>query len=183
MCLPRTLSLPRSKPCVRSGSVNSTVISALPELGPSLLLAAWIIVFLSVALTVAAVGPTIEVLTKAQFAKISANKQVRELENEFRRQVPYLSEKERQILGYLWHQQIKTFTADHDGGHAATLIARGYIRYAGVRGQSFDMDKCPMLVPDYVWRVVEEDPAKFPYVPDMCDGYEAEPWRIHWALR
>lgn len=155
----------------------------LPELGPSLLLAAWVVVFLSIALTVAAVGPSVEAKVKAQFASLAMRKHVKELEKEFRDHVPYLSAKERQILGYLLHHRIKTFTADHNGGYAATLIARGYIRYAGVRGQSFDMDNCPMLVPEYVWKVLEEDPSKFPYTPDMSHGQEVHPWRIHWMAR
>lgn len=163
--------------------ITLTSRGVLPELGPSLRLAAWIILFLSAALTVAAVGPSIEKPIKAWISKLTVRTKMKALEADFRRQVPYLSEKERQILGYLLYHRIKTFTADHDGGYAATLLARGYIRYAGVGGQSFDIDKCPMLVPEYVWKVLEEDPSKFPYVPDLESGHEAHPWRIHWMAR
>ncbi|MBY2906055.1 hypothetical protein [Rhizobium leguminosarum] len=155
----------------------------LPELGQSLLLAAWVILFLSTALTVAAIGQSVQVKGKAYFASLAMRQNIRKLEKEFRDQVPYLSGKERQIFGYLLHHRIKTFTADHSGGYAATLIARRYIHYAGVRGQSFDIDECPMLVPDYVWKVLEEDPSNFPYIPDLESGHEAQPWRIHWMAR
>ncbi|MGO6667054.1 hypothetical protein [Rhizobium ruizarguesonis] len=155
----------------------------LPPLSPTFELTVWAALFVSAALSVASIGPAIERGLKSSLVRRSAKRHLREVEDGFREYVPFLSERERQIFGYLLHYRIKTFTADHDGGYAATLLARGYIRFAGVRGQRFDLDKCPMLVPEYVWKVLEEDTTKFPYIPDMESGHEAQPWRIHWMVR
>jgi hypothetical protein len=96
-------------------------------------------------------------------------------------------DRSRQILGYLREKKTKSFTADHDGGYAGTLLARGFIRYIGVRGQTFDMDKCPMAVSEHVWKVMEEQPVAFPYEPEYRSTYgkryEMEPWRIPWEVR
>lgn len=155
----------------------------LPALDPLPTLVAWVILFLSVALTVAVIGASaqggIEGLWKIflrRRARLKAEKSFRDYE-------PFLSEKERQILGYLLKHKLKTFTADHDGGYAGTLIARGIILYIGVPGQSFDLDKCPLAVSDPVWAVMEQMPEKFPHNPILKGRVEVKPWRVPWELR
>jgi hypothetical protein len=50
--------------------------------------------------------------------------------------IPFLSAKERVILNYLRKKKQRTFVADHDGDYASTLLAKRYIPYMGVQGQS-----------------------------------------------
>ena len=105
----------------------------------------------------------------------------------FRAYVPYLTPKERKILGYLLHHKQKTFEIAADGGHAGGLLARGFIQFRGVAGQAFDIDNRIAVVPDDVWVVMEELSSDFPYSPEI-DGsgrnrVETHPWRVDWRTR
>jgi hypothetical protein len=64
--------------------------------------------------------------------------------------IPFMSDKERQIIGYLLHHRVKMFDCADSGCHAAPLIARGLVVVAAARGQIFDMERVPMAVPDHV---------------------------------
>lgn len=155
----------------------------LPALAPLPTLVAWVILFLSVALSVAAICQSAQRGTEALWKLFLARRARLKAEQTFRDYEPFLSEKERQILGYLLKHRLKTFAADRDGGYAGTLIARSIIQYIGVPGQTFDLDKCPLAVPDSVWKVMEEMPEKFPHKPIFREGVEVKPWRIPWQLR
>jgi hypothetical protein len=50
-----------------------------------------------------------------------------------------LTKKEREIIAYLLHHGQRMFTANLDGGHAATLMSRGIVRKALRAGQVFDI--------------------------------------------
>jgi hypothetical protein len=79
--------------------------------------------------------------------------------------IPFMSDKERQIIGYLLHHRLKMFDCADDGGHAAALIARGMVVAAAARGQIFDMERVPMAVPDHVWAVLKKHADQFPSSP------------------
>ena len=97
--------------------------------------------------------------------------------------IPFMSDKERQIIGYLLKYRRKMFDCAHDGGYAAPLLARGIVIMAGVRGQVFDMEHMPMAVPDHVWEVLERHADKFPHRPEINGKTEVQPWRVHWMAR
>lgn len=99
------------------------------------------------------------------------------------RAIPFMTEKEREIVGHLLHHNSKVFEADHDGGYAASLLGRRFITILAQRGQSFDLDRVPMIVPDPVWEVWKRHQDKFPYKRILDDGHEVDPWRISWKLR
>ncbi len=86
-----------------------------------------------------------------------------------------LTEREREIIAYLLHHNQRMFTADLDGGHAATLIARGVVRNAVRPGQVFDMTDVPMEIPRPIWNVIKTMKDRFPYSGDEDDPY---PWRV-----
>ncbi|TIL23674.1 MAG: hypothetical protein E5Y88_22375 [Mesorhizobium sp.] len=158
----------------------------LPPLDAFSTLVAWIILFLSGALSVAAVAGGAQRGLEAAWKVFQRRQARRGEEQSFRSYVPFLTEKERQILGYLFAHKQKTFVADRDGGYAGTLIARRIIRYIGVPGQTYDLNKCPLAVADCVWKVMEEQPESFPHSPILSDGgdkVEVEPWWIPWQLR
>ncbi len=94
-----------------------------------------------------------------------------------------MSDKERQIIGYLLKYRRKTFDSADDGGYAAPLIARGIVVVAGVGGQRIDLERVPMAVPDHVWEVLEKHADEFPHRPDMNGKTEMQPWRVPWMVR
>jgi hypothetical protein len=86
-----------------------------------------------------------------------------------------LNAKEREIVSYLLHRNERMFTADIDGGHAATLIARGIVKSAVRPGQVFDPTDVPMEIPRAIWNLVKGLKDQFPYSGDEDDPY---PWRV-----
>jgi hypothetical protein len=96
-------------------------------------------------------------------------------EADLREELSELNAKEREIIAYLVHHNERLFTADIDGGHAATLIARGFVRVALRPGQVFDSADVPMEVPRPVWNVVKQMKEQFPYSGDEDDPH---PWRV-----
>ncbi len=66
---------------------------------------------------------------------------------------PFMTPKEKEIIGYLLAKNLKTFTADSDGGYAATLLSRGIIIVLARLGQYLHLNKVPMAVPDFLWDV------------------------------
>ena len=86
-----------------------------------------------------------------------------------------LSKKETEIISYLLHHNERLFTADMDGGHAATLVSRGIVRNALRPGQVFDVTDVPMEIPRAIWNVLKTIKDRFPYSGDADDPY---PWRV-----
>jgi hypothetical protein len=75
-------------------------------------------------------------------------------------------------------------TADQDGGHAATLISKGILRLAVLRGQTVRGTDVPFVVPDCVWDELVKQKLNFPYSPPQRgDGIEPHPWRVPWMAR
>jgi hypothetical protein len=97
--------------------------------------------------------------------------------------IPFMSPKDRQIIGYLLQHRQKTFSCASDGGYAAALIARGIIRMAARPGQMVDLEDVPHLIPDYIWEVLEQHRDQFPHRPEMDGRVEVEPWREGWMAR
>ncbi len=100
-----------------------------------------------------------------------------------RKYISHMTEKDRQIIGYLLHYNQKVFDADQDGGYAAPLISKRVIRCALIPGQAFDVIRVPFEIPDHVWSVLKENRESFPYTPPVNDEDEVYPWAIDWRLR
>jgi hypothetical protein len=93
--------------------------------------------------------------------------------------IPHMTEKEREIIGYLLAKNQKMFGAASDGGYASTLLSRGIVRVAARQGQHIDMMDVPMEIPDYVWEVLSAHRDQFPYTPrGTRNGVEPHPWRV-----
>lgn len=96
--------------------------------------------------------------------------------------IPYMTDREKEIIGYLLHHNQKVFQTDEDGGYAAPLISRGIVRRSGVPGQVIDVRRVPFEIPDHVWAVLESHRNAFP-----CNGPDREgatpPWVIPWMAR
>lgn len=105
----------------------------------------------------------------------------RKVSDEVRRYIPYMTPKEREIIGYLLSFKMKTFLAASDGGYANTLISRGIVIVALRPGQSFEEESVPMTIPDHIWKILEEHRNEFPKY-DVTDD-RPKPWRISWMAR
>ncbi len=95
--------------------------------------------------------------------------------------IPHMTPKEREVIAYLLAKNQKTFTAEADGGHAATLLSRGIVIVIARQGQHLDPEHVPMTIPDHLWNVLVRQRYQFPYVVPP-DG-EVHPWRVHFAER
>jgi hypothetical protein len=148
----------------------------------------WLVMLIAAGLALAPVGSTAQAAINRTAVKWRRRREAREAEQEFRNSIQHLTDKERQILGYLRKKNQRMFEADADGGFASTLLARGIVRMqAGPGGQVIYADRVPIIVPDHVWRVMQELPDEFPYRPEYNSGpgkrVEAHPWRIPWMAR
>ncbi len=76
--------------------------------------------------------------------------------------IPFLTEQEKGILGYLLDHNQKTFTTDTDGGRASTLYARSIVQVLSKPGQSISVLDVPFHVPDHLWDVLEEHRDQLP---------------------
>lgn len=145
---------------------------------------AWILLLTSGAL---ALAPVLEALHKAVSAKLERKAEARKREaareqakDRFRRDIPYLDDRERKIFGYLLEKGTKNFFASDDAGYAANLLGKGYVVRNMVNAQVFDVFNMPMAVPDHIWEVLIERRDEFPYEPVYGGRYgdqEVQPWR------
>ena len=107
----------------------------------------------------------------------------RHKERAVREFIPYMTDTDRAIIGYLLYHNHKMFQAYQDGGYAAPLISKGIIQRSGVHGQAVDLTRMPFEVPDHVWSVLEKNREAFPYEPPPTGEVEKHPWAIHWMAR
>jgi hypothetical protein len=98
----------------------------------------------------------------------------------FRKYIPHMLPKEREIIAYLLAKNQKMFTAEADGGHARTLLSRGIVIVVAQHNQLLDPLDVPMTIPDHLWDVLQKHKQEFPYTPAKDDEAEGHPWRVHW---
>ena len=146
-------------------STNNPLWIAVPSIG------AVIFTFLSLATLAKAVKLGVRI--EQWNLKRQKVKEVREF-------IPYMTDKDREIIGYLLYHNQKMFQADQDGGYAAPLISKGIIKISLRPGQMFDVSHVPFEIPDYVWSVLEENKELFPYNPPPTGKAEKHPWAIPW---
>lgn len=96
--------------------------------------------------------------------------------------IPNMTDRDREIIGYLLYHKQKMFQAGNDGGYAAPLISKGIIRVACKKGQVYDPSWTPFEIPDYAWSVLEKNKEHFPYKPPKGKA-EKHPWAIPWMVR
>ena len=111
--------------------------------------------------------------------RVKTNKRKREV----RDYIPHMTVQEKTIISYLLEKNQMMFTAENDGGQAATLISRGIVVYAIRPGQNYDNMNVPMAIPDHVWEVLVEYKDQFPYVQPKRGEPEKHPWRVGWMAR
>lgn len=97
--------------------------------------------------------------------------------------IQHMTPDERKIIAYLLAKNQKTFSAESDGGYAATLLSRGFVTIIAKRGQHLDMNDVPMTIPDHFWDVLQNQKNDFPYTPPARGEAEKHPWRVPWQVR
>lgn len=93
----------------------------------------------------------------------------------FREYLPYATDIERAILGYLVSKGQKSFTVTVDGGLANTLVSRGLIRRMVAPGQSVSVLHVPHQVSPAVWEVLESE-MKGLVPADFYKRFDRPPW-------
>lgn len=115
----------------------------------------------------------VEQVTKWATAALKKHREAREQkqyitqhQRKFAEHISYMTENELAIYGYLLTHSRKSFTAEMDGGHAASLYKRRFIQTDAQNGHSYGLYEFPFSVPDHIWSVLEEKrdqfPSKFP---------------------
>lgn len=102
---------------------------------------------------------------------------------EAREHIPYMTDKEREIIGYLLYHNQKMFQTNQDGGYAAPLLNKGIIKVSLRHGQVCDPLRVPFEIPDDVWSVLEKNKKLFSYSPPPEGESETHPWAIPWMVR
>jgi len=133
-------------------------------------------------LALAAIGSALAKVFKLG-AKFDQRRLRRRKEKAVLEYIPYMTDKEREIIGYLLYHKQKIFQTTQDGGYAAPLISKGIIQCSVMPGQAIDQVRVPFEVPDHVWRVLEKEREVFPYNPPPNDEAESHPWAIPWMAR
>ena len=131
-------------------------------------------------LTVFSVGPPVAKKWKSLWSWLAHRWAIRRAKHKIEKEIPSMSPKEREIIGYLLAKNEKMFTYASDGGDANTLISKGIVVSALVPGQSVTAYGWPFKVPDHVWDVLVKHRAKF---PNTWKTGEPHPYAIHWMAR
>jgi hypothetical protein len=105
---------------------------------------------------------------------------IRRARRQVEQQIPFLSPKEREIIGYLLAINEKMFEYTIDGGAANTLISKRIVACALIPGQSVTTYGVPFKVPDLVWNVLVRHKAEF---PNTWKSGDSLPYAISWMSR
>jgi hypothetical protein len=97
--------------------------------------------------------------------------------------IPRMTDREKEIIGYLLARNQQMFTVESDGGHAVTLMSMGIVVRALQPGQMFRGTDMPVMIPDYIWDMLQKHKDQFPYTPRNDGRTEPHPWRINWMAR
>jgi hypothetical protein len=96
------------------------------------------------------------------------------------KEIPSMSKKEREIIGFLLANNEKMFDYTIDGGAANTLISKRIVVCAMLPGQSALAYGVTFKIPDHVWDVLVKHKAEF---PNTWKAGEPFPYAISWMAR
>lgn len=159
---------------LRLQSVGVIDTSAVPYLAPIV----WLLAIVFSGIAVASLGDQIKHWLQER-RKRRLTFQAREARRKaFVEDIDRLTDKEREILGYLLSKNQKRFDADSTGDHASSLIAKGYINLIARPGMHYHINSFPFEVADYVWEEMQARRERFPYHPRSVKvrGGEVAPW-------
>jgi superinfection exclusion protein B len=131
-------------------------------------------------LTIFSVGPHIMRTANIIASMVVQRFVVRRSQRQVAKDIPSMSSKEREIIGYLLANNLKMFDYTIDGGAANSLLSKRIVVCALLPGQSSTAYGVPFKVPDHVWNVLVEYKAEF---PNTWKPGEPLPYAISWMER
>jgi hypothetical protein len=131
-------------------------------------------------LAVFSVGPHVAKKCNALWNWLAHRWAIRRAKHEIEKQIPSMSPKEREIIGYLLAINEKMFDYTIDGGAANTLISKRIVACAMLPGQSALAYGVTFKIPDYAWDVLVKHRAEF---PNTWKPGEPFPYAISWMSR
>ena len=105
-------------------------------------------------------------LLKTEFKKHQENRKRKKTtlkhQRKFAEYIPYMNDHELAIYGYLLSHNQKSFAAEMDCGHAASLYKRQFVQSDAQNGLFYGETEFPFSIPDHIWSVLEENRDQFP---------------------
>jgi len=135
-------------------------------------------------LSLASIGSSIVKASSGPRASLTRRWAIRKAQHQVEKDIPSMTTKEREIIGYLLTKNQKMFDYTADGGDANTLISKRIVVCAMLPGQSYTNYGVTFKIPEHVWDVLVKHKAEFPYtLPKPGEKPEPYPWAIHWMAR
>ena len=135
-------------------------------------------------LSLFSIGPHITKTANVIASMLAQRLMIRHAQGQVAKDIPSMTTKEREIIGYLLAKNQKMFDYTADGGDANTLISRRIVVCAMLPGQSYTNYGVTFKIPEHVWDVLIKHKAEFPYtLPKPGEKTEPYPWAIHWMAR
>ena len=131
-------------------------------------------------LTIFSVGPYITKTANIVASMLAHRLTVRQAQRQVEKDIPAMSKREREIIGYLLANNQKMFTYTIDGGAANTLLSKRVVICALLPGQSATGFGVPFRVPDHVWDVLVKHAVEF---PNTWKTGEPFPYAVSWMDR
>lgn len=98
----------------------------------------------------------------SQELRTDADAKILREQKEVEEYIPYMTETERKIIGYLLAHNQKMFTNRPDCGHANTLLAKGIVVEAARPSQMVTYFDVPFTIPDHIWTVLKRHQRQIP---------------------
>jgi hypothetical protein len=133
-------------------------------------------------LSLASFGSSIVTASSGPRAKLARRWAIRKAQHQVAKDIPSMTAKEREIIGYLLDKNQKMFDYTADGGDANTLISKRIVVCALLPGQPYTNFGVPFKVPEHVWDVLIKYKAEFP-APAKLEKPQPYPWAIPWDAR
>jgi hypothetical protein len=133
-------------------------------------------------LSLASIGSTIVKASSGPRAWLARQWAIRKAQQQVKKEIPSMTAKEREIIGYLLAENQKMFETTGEGGYANTLISKRIVVCALLPGQSYRNYGVPFKIPGYVWDVLLKHKTEFP-PPEKTEKPQPYPWAIHWMAR
>jgi hypothetical protein len=131
-------------------------------------------------LFLASIGTSIVKASSGPRAMLAYRWAIRRAQHQVAKDIPSMTFKEREIIGYLLGNDLKMFSSTADGGYANTLISKRIVVCGVLPGQVVTGFQVPFKVPEHVWEVLVKHKAEFPNTWKTGDPF---PWSVSWMER
>jgi hypothetical protein len=131
-------------------------------------------------LSLFSIGPHVVKVLNHLWSLLAHRLAIRREKQRVEKEIPSMSKKEREIIGFLLANNKKMFDYTIDGGAANTLISKRIVVCAMVPEQSALAYGFTFKIPDHVWDVLVKHKAEF---PNTWKTGEPFPYTVSWMAR